>query len=78
MKSIKRKVAVMAIVGGAGLVGLASTAAASSGPNEQGSNCHGVVMSYFATSDMSPGQLHKDYGMSVKDVQTVADILCGP
>ena len=78
MKSFKRKVAVFALVGGSGLVGLASSAGAAAGPNDGGTNCHGVVLSYFATSDMSPGQLHKDFGVSAQDVQTTADILCGP
>ena len=77
MKSFKRKVVVLALAGGSGLIGLASPAAAA-GPNDGGTNCHGVVLSYFATSDMSPGQLHKDFGVSAKDVQATADILCGP
>jgi hypothetical protein len=77
MKSIKRKVAVFALAGATGLIGLASPAVAASGPNEGGTNCHGVVLSYFATSGMSPGQLHKDFGVSATDVQATADLLCG-
>ena len=77
MKSFKRKVVVLALAGGSGLIGLASPAAAA-GPNDGGTNCHGVVLSYFATSDMSPGQLHKNFGVSAKDVQATAEILCGP
>jgi hypothetical protein len=76
MKSFKRKVAVFALVGGSGLIGLASSAGAAAGPTEGGTNCHGVVLSYFATSGMSPGQLHKDFGVAAKDVQATADILC--
>lgn len=45
-------------------------------PNTNGTNCHGVWLSYESTSDMAPGQLHKDFGMSVKDVQAIADIVC--
>ena len=77
MKSFKRKVAVFELAGGSGLFGLASTAAAA-GPNDGGTNCHGVVLSYFATSDMAPGQMHKDFGVSAQDIQAQADLLCGP
>jgi hypothetical protein len=58
-----------------GLAIVASPASAAE-PNNSGANCHGVYMSYLATSGMAPGQLHKDYGASVKDVQAVADALC--
>jgi hypothetical protein len=27
---------------------------------------------------MAPGQLHKDFGASVHDVQATADVVCGP
>jgi hypothetical protein len=77
MKSFNRKIAVFALAGGTGLMALASPAVAASGPNEGGTNCHGVVLSYFATSDMAPGQLQKDFGVSVTDVQATADLLCG-
>jgi hypothetical protein len=76
MKNFKRKIAVLALVGGTGLIALTSPAAAAAGPNDGGRNCHGVVLSYFATSGMSPGQLHKDVGASAQDVQETADILC--
>ena len=76
MKSFKRKAAVLALAGGSGLIGLASSAVAAAGPNDGGTNCHGVVLSYFATSEMSPGQVHKDFGVSAKDVQATADVLC--
>ena len=77
MKGFKRNAAVLALAGGSGLIGLASSAAAAAGPNDGGTNCHGVVLSYFATSGMSPGQLQKNFGVSAKDVQATADILCG-
>ena len=77
MKNFKRKTALLALATGTGLMGLASPAVAAAGPNDGGTNCHGVVLSYFATSEMSPGQLHQDFGVSAKDVQATADVLCG-
>jgi hypothetical protein len=53
-----------------------TTPAAAAGPNEAGTNCHGVVLSYLSTSGMSPGQLHQDYGVSAQDVQAEAELLC--
>ena len=76
MKSFTRKTALLALAAGTGLMGLASPAGAAAGPNDGGTNCHGVVLSYFATSEMSPGQLHQDFGVSAKDVQATADVLC--
>jgi hypothetical protein len=77
MQSLKTKVAVVALA--VGIVGgvLATPAFAAAGPNASGANCHGVVLSYQSTSDMAPGQLHKIFGASVKDVQADANLLCG-
>ena len=50
--------------------------AAAAEPNDAGTNCHGVYLSYLSTSGMSPGQLHQEYGASVQDVQSVADAVC--
>ena len=76
MKRLHRNLVLLALVAGTGLVGLASPAAAAAGPNDGGKNCHGVVLSYFATSGMAPGQLQKQFGVSVQDVQANADVLC--
>ena len=75
MRHLKGKLAGLALVAASGVVGIAAPAVAA-GPNASGSNCHGVVMSYFATSEMAPGQLHKDFGVSAQDVQAQADLLC--
>jgi hypothetical protein len=75
--NIKRKVAAFALVTAIGGTLMTTPAfGAAAPPNEDGTNCHGVWLSYQSTSDMAPGQLHKDFGFSVKDVQTVADIMC--
>jgi hypothetical protein len=60
------------------LTGLAVAAgpASAAEPNQGGANCHGVYLSYLATSGWAPGQLHKDYEASVQDVQATADALC--
>jgi hypothetical protein len=55
---------------------MAAPAVAAAPPNADGTNCHGVWLSYESTSDMAPGQLHQDFGTSVKDVQAVADMVC--
>jgi hypothetical protein len=73
---LKRKIAVLVLAGAAVPIGLSSSAIAAD-PNGGGRNCHGVVLSYLATSDMSPGRLHKDFGVSAKDVQAMADVACG-
>jgi hypothetical protein len=73
----RHTITTVALVTASGLVGLASTATAAAGPNEGGTNCRGVVLSYFATSGMSPGQLHQQFGVSAKDVHATADQLCG-
>ena len=62
----------------AGSLAIAAGPASAAEPNNGGTNCHGVYLSYLATSEMAPGQLHKDYGASVQDVQAVADALCSP
>jgi hypothetical protein len=66
--------AALALVAGSLVIAVSPASAAE--PNNDGTNCHGVYLSYLATSDMAPGQLHQDYGASVKDVQAVADALC--
>ena len=77
MKNLKARVATLAVtVGIAGGV-LAAPAFAAAGPNDGGTNCHGVWISYLSTSAMAPGQLHKTFGTSVPDVQSTADIVCG-
>jgi hypothetical protein len=78
MKRLKAKVAVLAVT--AGIAGGVSAAPAfgAAGPNDGGTNCRGVWLSYLSTSDMAPGQLHKDFGASVQDVQATADAVCGP
>ena len=62
----------------AGSLAIAAGPASAAEPNNGGTNCHGVYLSYLATSDMAPGQLHQDYGFSVKDLQAVTDALCQP
>ena len=75
--NIKRKVAAFALVTAIGGTLMTAPAFATAAPpNADGTNCHGVWLSYESTSDMAPGQLHKDFGTSVKDVQAVADIVC--
>lgn len=76
MKRAMRYVVVLALVVGSGLIAIASPASATAGPNNAGTNCHGVVLSYLSTSGMSPGQLHQQYGVSVQSVQANADVLC--
>jgi hypothetical protein len=77
MKTLKSKAAVLALTVGVGVGVFATQANAAAGPNDGGSNCHGVVLSYLSTSGMAPGRLHKDFGASVQDVQATADTLCG-
>ena len=78
MKRMKAKVAVMAITAAVAGGVMATPAFAAAGPNDGGTNCHGVWLSYLSTSDMAPGQLQKDYGISVQQVQATADAVCGP
>ena len=78
MKRMKAKVAVMAIAAAVAGGVIATPAFAAAGPNDGGTNCHGVWLSYLSTSDMAPGQLHKDFGMSVQQVQATAEAVCGP
>jgi len=73
---IKRKVAAFALVTAVGAALMTAPALGAAPPNPDGTNCHGVWLSYQSTSDMAPGQLHKDFGASVQDVQAVADIVC--
>ena len=77
MKHLKETLAGLALVAASGLMVVGATpAGAAAGPNEGGRSCHGVVLSYLATSDMAPGQLHKDYGVSAQEAQAQADLLC--
>ena len=76
MKTLNNKLAAVALTAGVG-IGVFGMPVHAAAPNEGGTNCHGVWLSYLATSGMSPGQLHKDFGTSVQDVQATADIVCG-
>jgi hypothetical protein len=76
IKRLRSNVVLTALAAGTGLVGVASHADAAAGPNDAGTNCHGVVLSYFSTSGMAPGLLHEQFGLSVQDVQSNADLLC--
>lgn len=78
MKSLKAKVAVLALTAGIAGGVLAAPAFGAARPNDGGTNCHGVWLSYLSTSSMAPGQLHKDFGASVQDVLATADVVCGP
>ena len=74
--SFKSKIAAFALTTTIGGALMTAPAFGAAPPNADGTNCHGVWLSYESTSDMAPGQLHKDFGTSVKDVQAVADIVC--
>jgi hypothetical protein len=74
MRRIRITIAALALA--AASMAIATGPASAAEPNQGGTNCHGVYLSYLATSGMSPGQLHKDFGASVQDVQAVADALC--
>ena len=77
-RSVRRRIATATVAAAAfTAVASAGVAAAAAGPNDGGTNCHGVWLSYLSTSGMSPGQLHREYGASVQDVQATADIVCG-
>jgi hypothetical protein len=76
MKNLKQKCALAALAVAGAVVGVATPAVAAAGPNDAGTNCHGVVVSYLSTSGMAPGQLHQDFGVSARDVQAQADLLC--
>ena len=78
MRSLKAKVALLALVAATAGGVLAAPAYGAAGPNNGGANCHGVWLSYLSTSAMSPGQLQKDFGTSVQDVQATAYVVCGP
>ena len=70
-----RSIGAVLVLAGAS-VAIAAGPAAAAAPTNDGTNCHGVYLSYLATSDMAPGQLHHDYGASVQDVQSITDALC--
>src|SRR5207248_2592078 len=76
-KGLKAKVALLALVAATAMGALAAPAYGAAGPSNGSANCHGVWLSYLSTSDMSPGQLQKDFGVSVQDVQATADVVCG-
>ena len=76
-KSLKAKVAVLALTAAIAGGVLAAPAFGAAPPNDGATNCHGVWLSYLSTSDMAPGQLHHDFGVSVQDVQAAADVVCG-
>jgi hypothetical protein len=78
MKHFTRALTVLAVAGGITATAMAGPAFGSAATNDTGTNCHGAVLSYLATSDMAPGQLHHDFGESVKNVQDTADALCLP
>ena len=78
MKHFKSTLAVLAVAGGITVTAMSAPAFGSAATNGTGTNCHGVFLSYLATSDMAPGQLHHDFGESVKNVQDTADALCIP
>ena len=76
MKNLKSKVAALALTAGVG-IGVFATTVNAAGPNDGGTNCHGVWMSYLSTSGMAPGRLHKDFGASVQDVNGLVSVLVG-
>ena len=76
MKPFKSAIAVLALAGGITVTAMAGPAFASADTNNTGTNCHGAYLSYLATSDMAPGQLHHDFGESVKNVQDTANAIC--
>src|SRR4051794_23846248 len=78
IKRLKAKVAVVALVAATAGGVLAAPAYGAAGPSNGGANCHGVWLSYLSTSDMSPGQLQKEFNISVQDVQATADVVCAP
>jgi hypothetical protein len=76
MRLFNGAIAVLVLAGGLTVTALAGPAFASADTNNTGVNCHGAYLSYLATSDMAPGQLHRDFGESVKNVQQTADAVC--
>jgi hypothetical protein len=76
MKGFKRAIALFALSGVIAATAMAGPAFASADTNNTGTNCHGVYLSYLAMSDMAPGQLHHDFGESVKTVQQTANTVC--
>jgi len=78
MKHFKQAIVTLALAGAMTGTAMAGPAFGSAGTNDSGTNCHGAYLSYLATSDMAPGQLHHDFGESVQNVQDTADALCLP
>jgi hypothetical protein len=76
MKLFKSAIALLALAGGMTVTAMAGPAFASADTNNAGANCHGAYLSYLATSGMAPGQLHHEFGASVKNVQDTADAVC--
>ena len=62
MKSMKAKVAVMAITAAVAGGVMAAPAFGAAGPNDGGTNCHGVWLSYLSTSDMAPDSFRRISG----------------
>ena len=78
MKKFKSAIVVVALAAGITGTAMAGPAFGSAATNGTGTNCHGASLSYLSTSGMAPGQLHQDFGASVKNVQDTADALCQP
>jgi len=76
MKNLKKNCLLVAAAAACAVVGVTTPAVAAAGPNDAGTNCHGVFVSYLSTSSMAPGQLHHEFGASVKDVQAQTDVFC--
>ena len=76
MRRFRVTAAALALAAGSLAIAAGPVHASAADPNDGGTNCHGVWLSYLATSDMAPGQLHHDYGTSVQEVQYIADVMC--
>ncbi len=76
MNALKHAGAAVALAIGLAVTAMAGPAFGAAGTNAAGSNCHGAYLSYLATSGMAPGQLHRDFGASVQDVQQTAASVC--
>ena len=76
MKHVRNAIVGLALATGITATAMAGPAFASAPSNDSGTNCHGAYLSYLSTSGMAPGQLHRDFGASVTDVQDTADALC--
>ena len=79
MKTLKSKVAALALTTGVGIGVLGRTPVhAAAGPNGRRKDCHGVhAVSTCRDVRHGPGPVAQNFGASVQDVQATADILCG-